>query len=229
MQLLLFVDLVLEILSQASFWTVGLAMSAWGEFAFILAASAFDMKLISETDFAALVLAVTFHLGLHPQPHPLSLKKLCPLTALAASPRLNGTFCTSDYTVEAPAPAPFPRNTKRRLSRRLQVLFSVVISPVLLRRAIASFNREAERRIEAARRLPAAPRPAAARKGVLQGGDALDERSEEPPVCYMLRTRSMATWGLSDRLGECMRELGLSVLDFRSHQARSPKSVGSRR
>ena len=142
-------------LHPSSFFTIGLAMSAWGEFAFILAQAAFDMQLIDDTDFAALILAV---------------------------------------------------------------LISIIISPVLLRRAIYAFNREAKRRIEAARRLPAAPRPAAAMRGGGPDG-LLDRRSEMPPVCYTLRTRSAASWGLSDRLGACVRdELDLQVLDFRSQQ-----------
>ena len=45
-------------LPAAEMATVGFAMSAWGEFAFIIATSALEMGMIDHKTFAALTLAV---------------------------------------------------------------------------------------------------------------------------------------------------------------------------
>mmetsp|Transcript_920 Transcript_920/g.2747 ORF Transcript_920/g.2747 Transcript_920/m.2747 type:complete len:576 (-) Transcript_920:169-1896(-) len=90
----------------------------------------------------------------------------------------------------------------------LAVLASVVIAPVLARAVLRGSQRRKERAILDAIK--------GGRRAGARAGPVVDVSTA--PVFFRLRTSAPPAWGLSVRLMDLIRQHGLEVLDFRSHQ-----------
>ena len=182
--------------------TVGLAMSAWGEFAFITATTARREGLMDAHTFSAVILAVMMSVVLSPtllRRHLSRSSKTvrrAPLPSPAHAPHAPRTqprtpFARPSHTLRNALRTPHPAHP----AHPAHAAHPAPRTPHMSQ-AIARIEHAIEQQ----------------QMGARPSSGVLDVR-----VCYRLQTVFAPTWGLNARLFSSVRSLQMEVLDFRSH------------
>ena len=176
--------------------TVGLAMSAWGEFAFITATTARREGLMDAHTFSAVILAVMMSVVLSPTLLRRHLSRSSKTVRRAPLP-------SPAHTPHAPRTPPARSRARRshNLRNALRTPHPAPRTPHMphilrMPQAIARIEHAIEQQ----------------QMGARPSSGVLDVR-----VCYRLQTVFAPTWGLNARLLSSVRSLQMEVLDFRSH------------
>ena len=182
--------------------TVGLAMSAWGEFAFITATTARREGLMDAHTFSAVILAVMMSVVLSPTLLRRHLSRSSKTVSCAPLP-------SPAHTPHAPRTPP-ARSRARSRARGSHTL----------RTPSEPHTPHPAPRTPHMPHMPHMPQAIARiehaieqqQMGARPTSGVLDVR-----VCYRLQTVFAPTWGLNARLLSSVRTLQMEVLDFRSH------------
>ena len=186
-----------------SFLVVGFAMSAWGEFAFIVASSAHAMLLLDDDLYSASLFAVLLSVIIGPYALRLTLlmkARQKKRELQFAKDAMERSLKRSSLDAEGKFPAddrgicgrPLPSPTTHGLRRKSIVFIDATDEEGVTR----SVTKRRSERVLAKR----------------------DDTSGEPPgaIFYKLDVRTKLAWGLMSRLLRVISDLGLEVVEFRA-------------